>query len=162
MWEKLESAILSGREYTTDIVSWTCNCGQQKYHPQHLCKHLVQAVPDPSLRFFREVYQRRMTPIYRHPELRAKSQKELNSYPETDEGTITDGDDHVWLGDQEQLWMATSWDALEGGLTQRKHRRTATPAYSDYAHRSSSPLPYGDEDSENEEQEVSASILHCI
>ena len=51
-WKKLVDAPASGRKYITSIEEWSCNCGQQKYHPQHLCKHLVQAVSPPPLIFW--------------------------------------------------------------------------------------------------------------
>ncbi|KAI0042580.1 hypothetical protein FA95DRAFT_1456218, partial [Auriscalpium vulgare] len=82
--------------YQTDVLSWTCNCGSQKFNTHHLCKHLVQAVPEPSTRFWRQVIRRRTTPIYRHPELHAVS---AAAYADPNDGSITDGDDHVWLGD---------------------------------------------------------------
>ncbi|PIL26554.1 hypothetical protein GSI_12312 [Ganoderma sinense ZZ0214-1] len=152
-WNKLQKAAVSGWTYITDVAAWTCNCGQQKYHPQHLCKHLVQAVPDPSLRFFQEVYRRRAVPIYRHRELRPRSQKDTDEYLEADEGTVTDGDDHVWLGDRSILQKRAGWEVFEGGMSERKRRRTATPAVSDHGHRSSSPLPYAEEDSEKENED---------
>ncbi|KII86093.1 hypothetical protein PLICRDRAFT_80783, partial [Plicaturopsis crispa FD-325 SS-3] len=75
----------------------------QKYDRHHLCKHLVQAVPSPSIRFWRQVYRRRITPIYRHPELVAISSADGLEVPvyyeDPNDGSITDGDDHVWLGD---------------------------------------------------------------
>ncbi|TBU40258.1 hypothetical protein BD309DRAFT_845341, partial [Dichomitus squalens] len=78
--------------------------GQQKYHPQHLCKHLVQAIEFPSSKFFHQIYRRRTAPIYRHPELRDRTESSLGAgFLDADDGSITDGDDHVWLGDRAQL-----------------------------------------------------------
>ncbi|RDX42199.1 hypothetical protein OH76DRAFT_1320566, partial [Lentinus brumalis] len=79
--------------------------GAQKYHPHHLCKHLVQAVPDPlPIKFWRDIYRRRTTPLYRHPDVQSSdSENSTEPYPNADDGTITDGDDHVWLGDRVQL-----------------------------------------------------------
>ena len=51
-WKKLVEVPASGRKYITSIEEWSCNCGQQKYHPQHLCKHLVQAVLPPPMTFW--------------------------------------------------------------------------------------------------------------
>ncbi|KAI0753624.1 hypothetical protein C8Q74DRAFT_1162808, partial [Fomes fomentarius] len=79
--------------------------GSQKYHPHHLCKHLVQAVALPPAKFWLQVYRRRTIPIYRHPVLRDITQPNATTatYHDADDGTISDGDDHVWLGDREQL-----------------------------------------------------------
>ncbi|KAF9563661.1 hypothetical protein CPC08DRAFT_618896, partial [Agrocybe pediades] len=90
--------------------------GRQKYDRHHLCKHLVQAVNKPSVSFWQEVYRRRVSPIYRHPELVQKSEdsedevelvlnagrKKKLTYHEPD-GSITDGDDHIWTGDRQVI-----------------------------------------------------------
>ncbi|KAF8871084.1 hypothetical protein BDZ89DRAFT_896313, partial [Hymenopellis radicata] len=70
-------------------------CGSQMYHEHHLCKHLVHAVPDPSPKFWTQVVRRRVMPLYQHPEL----QEDINM----EDGTITDGDDQIWTGDQSML-----------------------------------------------------------
>ena len=112
-WKKLVEVPVSGRKYITSIEEWTCNCGQQKYHPQHLCKHLVQIVPPPPLIFWRQVIRRRAAPLYRHPALipidenldgrDGVSSSIYGSFHNPDDGSITDGDDHVWLGDPDVL-----------------------------------------------------------
>jgi hypothetical protein len=66
-WKKLERASVSGREYETDVKRFTCNCGRQKYDSHHLCKHLVQRIPEPPMAFWQQVIRRRTMPIYRHP-----------------------------------------------------------------------------------------------
>ncbi|KAF9556594.1 hypothetical protein CPC08DRAFT_641377, partial [Agrocybe pediades] len=91
-----------------------CNCGRQKYDRHHICKHLVQAVGNPSISFWQEIYRRRTAPLYRHPELvkanedsedevafvlnAGRKKKLLYNAPD---GSISDGDDHVWVGDRE-------------------------------------------------------------
>jgi hypothetical protein len=66
-WLTLMKKGVSNNPYTIDVSTWTCNCGHQKYHRHHLCKHLVQAVGLPDKRFFRTVVRRRVVPIYQHP-----------------------------------------------------------------------------------------------
>ena len=46
-WERLASVPIKG-SYDTDLRTWTCNCGAQKYHSFILCKHLVQKASTPS------------------------------------------------------------------------------------------------------------------
>ncbi|CAK5266892.1 unnamed protein product [Mycena citricolor] len=73
-WKKLSTRSLgnnAAQTHVTDLSSWTCSCGQQKYNAFLLCKHLVQAVQPPDGKFFREVYRRRVIPFYWHPSLRA-------------------------------------------------------------------------------------------
>ncbi|KAJ7582034.1 hypothetical protein C8J56DRAFT_727605, partial [Mycena floridula] len=102
-WHSLMKVSVSGKEYTTDTVTWTCNCGQQKYNMHHLCKHLVRAVPAPSIKFWQQVSRRRTSPLYRHPELQRRENGDLGEYIEPNGGNITDGDDQVWTGDAEML-----------------------------------------------------------
>jgi len=90
-WAKLATKDISGATYETNIKDWTCTCGQQKYDCHHLCKHLVQAVSAPPVRFWREVRWRRVVPLYRHPNLVAIGENK-GEYVEPD-GGITDGDD---------------------------------------------------------------------
>lgn len=42
-WRILAKRSLGHTQYVTDIATWTCSCGAQARHAQHLCKHLVQA-----------------------------------------------------------------------------------------------------------------------
>jgi hypothetical protein len=98
-WKRLAKLPLSGKVYNTNVAMWTCNCGQQKYEPHHLCKHLVQAVAPPPPEFFTQIYRRRVMPLYRHPCLVDKNSKTVVPYADCDAGSITDGDDHVWTGD---------------------------------------------------------------
>ncbi|KZT30249.1 hypothetical protein NEOLEDRAFT_1055211 [Neolentinus lepideus HHB14362 ss-1] len=58
-WLKLaEKPISTGSNYDTNIVTWTCAYGGQKYNAYHLCKHLVQAVPTPTPWFWQQIYRR--------------------------------------------------------------------------------------------------------
>lgn len=110
-WQKLAKAAIpesSGQIYETSVSNWTCTCGQQKYDRHHLCKHLVQAVAPPDSRFFREIQRRRVQPLYRHPQLVNRNQENLGIYIEPD-GSITDGDDHVWSGDKSVLRGDGGW-----------------------------------------------------
>lgn len=127
-WNKLRDQPVSGRAYEVNVKSWTCNCGAQKLHRHHLCKHLVKAVREPiPMRFWREVYRRRTVPLYQHPML-VSNESENGSYADPDDGSITDGDDHVFLGDETVL-RTSGWRNFEGGLAQnlRKRTRTSSP-----------------------------------
>lgn len=98
-WKALAKKPTSCRSYVTNIEQWTCNCGQQKYSGYALCKHLVQAVLRPSPRFWIEIHRRRTLPIYQHPDLFRKGTTPPKQLDPEDR-SITDGDDHTWLGDQ--------------------------------------------------------------
>ena len=132
-WKKLEGVPVSERKYITSIEEWTCNCGQQKYHPQHLCKHLVQMVSPPPLNFWRQIIRRRAVPLYRHPALIPRlGDEELDwvfsgSFYDPDDGSITDGDDHVWIGDPDVL-MGGEWRDfdIEGMLGKRSRSVMST------------------------------------
>ncbi|KAH9893350.1 hypothetical protein C8Q73DRAFT_615841, partial [Cubamyces lactineus] len=41
-WTCLRKVPIRG-SYVTDVKTWTCDCGAQKYHAYLLCKHLVKA-----------------------------------------------------------------------------------------------------------------------
>jgi hypothetical protein len=110
-WKQLSTRIsTSGRRYDTNVQKWTCNCGQQKYSANLLCKHLVQAVPPPSDNFFAEIYIRRTTPFYRHPELRPHGA--LSYDHDYEDGSISDGDDHIWSGNKDILRDRSKWAPL--------------------------------------------------
>ncbi|KAJ7934756.1 hypothetical protein B0H13DRAFT_2305533 [Mycena leptocephala] len=91
MWLKLAARPLGTRAYKLDLLAFTCSCGQQKYNPFLLCKHLVQAfyLPDPA--FFREIIRRRVTPFYRHSLLKPRDGSVLDC--SMGDGSISDGDD---------------------------------------------------------------------
>jgi hypothetical protein len=141
-WKALAKLPVSGRCYDTNVAQWTCKCGRQKYHCHHLCKHLVQAVKPPPASFWHSIIRRRTTPIYRHPllvQIGEDGQLEPMDSPafhNPDNGSITDGDDHIWLGDK---------DVLEGGggwrdLTSERMRSSKRPRES---------LPKGDRSSDS-------------
>ncbi|KAG6847747.1 hypothetical protein H0H93_006220 [Arthromyces matolae] len=111
-WRRLEVAVVnSTRTYTVDIENFTCNCGRQKYDRHHLCKHLVQAFQPPPGRFFTQVIRRRILPIYQHPGLIPKN-SDTSPFSYDNDGGITDGDDHEWMGDQDTLPSRDSWKKL--------------------------------------------------
>lgn len=125
-WKKLsQKAILSSQQYKTSVESWTCNCGQQKYDPHCLCKHLVQAVGSPSLRFFQQVHRRRVIPFYQHPELIPNGSKQL-SFMDPGDGSITDGDDQDYLGDVTQLAGGGWRDLISSNSLGKRSRSTAS------------------------------------
>ncbi|KAJ7787703.1 hypothetical protein B0H14DRAFT_2169547, partial [Mycena olivaceomarginata] len=88
-WKMLAVRPLGNQDYSPDLSTWTCKCGQPKYNAFLLCKHLVQAVHPPHPDFFREVVRRRVTPFYSHHLLRPKDGSELNP---VDTGSVSDGD----------------------------------------------------------------------
>ena len=75
---------------------------ESAWQAKHLCKHVVQAVPAPPLAFWRKVVRRCVSPLYRHPALVPKDSDGLPGAEvachDLDDGSITDGDDQVWLG----------------------------------------------------------------
>jgi len=103
-WKNLQKWEVSGKTYITSVKDWTCTCGRQKYDMHHLCKHLVQAVPNPPMHFWRQVVHCQIIPIYRHSALIAKEAPDSGCDLNFDEGRcITDSDDHLWYGDKEIL-----------------------------------------------------------
>ncbi len=120
-WIKMKNKEPSGTKYTTDVRTWTCNCGSQKYHCHHICKHLVRAVEHPALSFWRNVIRRRVVPIYQHPVLVPLGEA-ADDYIEPD-GAITDGDDHLWSGNPSTLEGDGGWEEFAGA----KRSREASP-----------------------------------
>jgi len=98
-WQRLTKLESSARIYEIDVSKWSCTCPSLKYNPFHLCKHLVNAVLPPSDLFFTQVIRRRTQPLYKHPALYPKGTPSPLNFDGPDDGSITDGDDHVWLGD---------------------------------------------------------------
>ncbi|KAJ7193585.1 hypothetical protein GGX14DRAFT_337576, partial [Mycena pura] len=89
-WNKLAERSLGTHIYQTDVQRWICNCGQQKYNPYLLCKHLVQALAPPPPNFFTEVVRRRVIPFYYHASLKFKDGTAL---PEPDlTRSVSNGD----------------------------------------------------------------------
>ncbi len=99
-WKKKELLKVSDKKYDTNVANWLCNCGSQELDTYHCCKHLIQAVPKPSPEFWGRVVRRRVVPLYQDKELRREGE---GSVTDDDGGCITDGDDHVWLGDKSVL-----------------------------------------------------------
>lgn len=150
-WKKLAELPVSGRQYNIDLESFICDCGRQKYQAHHLCKHLVQAVTRPlEPRFWRQVIRRRTTPLYRHPHLLPAGA----SYHDPDDGRITDGDDHVWLGDKDILsggrWRDIASDPVTGKRAREDDDETTTRSSSPL--RTSSPITGHGGDSDDEEE----------
>jgi hypothetical protein len=130
-WKALAKLPVSGRCYDTLVAQWTCKCGRQKYHRHHLCKHLVQAVKPPPASFWHSIIRRRTTPMYRHPHLVqiGEDGQPLDSlaFHDPDDGSITDGDDHVWLGDKGVLEGGGGWrDLASEGIWSNKRARDSS------------------------------------
>ncbi|KAF9476024.1 hypothetical protein BDN70DRAFT_935408 [Pholiota conissans] len=111
-WIQLERTTVSGKEYKTDVSMWSCNCGSQKYHPHHLCKHLVQAVGHPDKSLWKSLTRRRVSPLYRHPLLRSTVDESYGGEFIEPDGTVTDGDDFAWSGDVSKLGNREGWEML--------------------------------------------------
>ena len=132
-WKRLQKKPANMAAYEIDVANWTCTCGLQKYQRHHICQHLVKSVPTPKASFWQQIGRRRVSPVYRHPDL-----VQLNpdgSRPPSDtlydpnDGCITDGDDHVWLGDKEIL-SGGRWrdmDTSKLGKCARSPSRTRSP-----------------------------------
>jgi hypothetical protein len=161
-WLALSKATVSDNQYSPDVARWTCKCGQQKYDRHCLCKHLVQAVPPPPVKFWGQVYRRRSTPIYRHPALVPILEGQPwveHEYADPDDGSITDGDDHIWVGNPEVLRGGGGWrdfDMVGLGKRLREDRskertedRSSSPADSEPVR---AAIRYGDEDAVPEEE----------
>ncbi|KAJ7191824.1 hypothetical protein B0H12DRAFT_1004452, partial [Mycena haematopus] len=125
-WNILAKRKIRRTDYAVDIERWTCSCGHQKYNAHHLCKHLVQAVPPPSVNFWVEINRRRTMPLYRHPELHSKDEPR-GEFDEFEDGCVTDGDDQVWTGDKSMLsgglWRKLAEDA--GTILGKRGRQEA-------------------------------------
>jgi hypothetical protein len=120
-WVQLSKKPNGGAIYDTDLKTWTCNCGQQKYNARLLCKHLVQSVPHPPARFWQHVIRRRTIPFYIHSCLQQGFDDSRNYF--TDAGSITDGDDHDWDGNVFDLGGAGDWSKLLRGPSDRLLKR---------------------------------------
>ncbi|RDX41098.1 hypothetical protein OH76DRAFT_1475946 [Lentinus brumalis] len=65
-WTKLSTVAIRGT-YITDLATFTCDCGAQKYHSHLLCKHLVQAAGPQSPYWWPDVLRYHIPPFYRVP-----------------------------------------------------------------------------------------------
>ena len=137
----------------------------------HLCKHLVQAVGILDLTFWQAVVRRRTVPLYRHPLLVPKSSDGLPSYVQKydnpDDGSITDGDDHKWIGNADVLKGGGGWRDfdLESNLGKRSRShegpatRSSSPIIEDESQRQA--IRYGDNNDELDEEVSTKSLTFC-
>ncbi|KAJ7444276.1 hypothetical protein B0H11DRAFT_2342886, partial [Mycena galericulata] len=119
-WRALQTSPISDdadKKYITRVDRWTCTCKGYKFHACHLCKHLVQAVPSPPMRFWNQVVRRRTVPLYRHPDLIAINAEMDGQYIEPLDGSITDGDDHAWSGNPAILGGNGGWQEFDFSTT---------------------------------------------
>ena len=123
-WGRLTALPLSGRPYETSVTQWTCTCDALKYNCFHLCKHLIQSIPPPPITFFREVIRRRTEPLYQHPALHVKGTQRA-AWQDPDDGSITDGDDHLWHGDTRLLSNGKWRELLEDPLLTLGKRKSS-------------------------------------
>jgi hypothetical protein len=111
----------------------------------HICKHIVQAVSHPPLKFWRKVIRRRVIPIYCHPALVRKANNDgpgpAASYVDPGDGSIIDGDDHLHLGNPEFLHGEGGWRDLGLDIVLGKRCRNSADDFPDNGSvRSSSPV----------------------
>jgi hypothetical protein len=124
----------------------------------------VQAVPLPPIKFWGQVHRRRTTPIYRHPALAPTLESQPwaeEDYLDPDDGCITDGDDHVWVGNPKVLKGGGGWwdfdvtslgkRLREDHSSERTEDQSSSPSDSDYG---STAIQYGDEDAAVEEEVI--------
>jgi len=102
-WKALSrTARLGSKQYETHIDKWTCNCGHQKVRPPiTYVKHLVQAVPKPNSMFWSQLFDGEHYPSTDIPELIANGWWYLLQILQM--ARVSDGDDHIWLGDKSVL-----------------------------------------------------------
>ncbi|KAJ3473467.1 hypothetical protein NLI96_g12988 [Meripilus lineatus] len=65
-WTRLQRVPINGI-YVTDISTWTCDCGAQKYHSYLLCKHLVQSAGEIPSSWWSEAVRYHIPPFYTVP-----------------------------------------------------------------------------------------------
>lgn len=65
-WKRLTTVPIHG-SYVTDLTTFTCDCGAQKYHSYLLCKHLVQGAGSQSPYWWPTVVRYHIPPFYRIP-----------------------------------------------------------------------------------------------
>ncbi|KAJ3473316.1 hypothetical protein NLI96_g13052 [Meripilus lineatus] len=65
-WSRLQRVPINGI-YVTDISTWTCDCGAQKYHSYLLCKHLVQSAGDIPSSWWSKAVRYHIPPFYTVP-----------------------------------------------------------------------------------------------
>jgi hypothetical protein len=67
-FDRLRKVKINGSHYSTDVATWTCDCGSQKYHAQLMCKHLVQAAGDPPPAWWVQIERYYIPPFYTVPQ----------------------------------------------------------------------------------------------
>ncbi|KAH6909720.1 hypothetical protein BKA70DRAFT_1471827, partial [Coprinopsis sp. MPI-PUGE-AT-0042] len=155
-WIALSKAKIRNATYSVDINSWTCNCGQQKYNPFHICKHLVQKVEGPlASRFWQELRRRRTTPLYIHPAIQPLRQS--SNQP----GSITDGDDESSSDENDHRSISSLPYAPAPTLKRPLDAAIDDSCPSDYSSRPSSPSLGISCHEEDYEDEVDEYIEHA-
>ncbi|KAJ7599483.1 hypothetical protein C8J56DRAFT_881921 [Mycena floridula] len=94
-WAKLQKKGLSRKGYITSVKDWMCTCGWQKFDWYHLCKHLVQAVPELLMLFWTQ-----------------SATSVTQNHKDMDEGCITDGDNPGWIIEKDSL-LGEAWRDIE-------------------------------------------------
>jgi hypothetical protein len=68
-FDRLCAAKINRSSYATNVATWTCDCGAQKYHAQVSCKHLVQAADLPKPDFWVTTRRYYCPPFYTVPQV---------------------------------------------------------------------------------------------
>jgi hypothetical protein len=158
-WKAHANASASGRAYQTNVSKWQCNCGRQKFDAYALCKHLVHAIPQPPPRFWRQVVRRRTVPFYQHPVLQSISNPSsgdttVDEFVDVNAGSITDGDDHKWLGDMKVLtdggWRKLNETNKAGSILGKRESEDDRDVSENERWKSNSPEMIDESDDEDE------------
>ena len=80
-WLLLRDRKINGT-YITDVKTWTCSCGRQKFHSYLLCKHLVQGVARPPPSWWTTIVRRHTPPFYDIRELLTPEARAIAPEPE--------------------------------------------------------------------------------
>jgi len=115
-WKCLSEVPTSGQEYIMNISRWTCTCRAIQYNAFHLCKHLVQSIPSLPPTFWNQVVRHHTMPLYCHPVLRPIREPE-GTWDDPDAGSVTDGDNHIFLEDKKVLTNGNWCELLEDSFT---------------------------------------------
>jgi hypothetical protein len=105
-FDRLRKATINNSHYSTNVATWTCDCGSQKYHAQLMCKHLVQAAGAPPAAWWVSVKRYYVPPFYTVPQadgsisLPAIDRNWPEARPEghgvrSDEEAVTDDEDDL-------------------------------------------------------------------
>ncbi|KAG6871056.1 hypothetical protein C0995_008729, partial [Termitomyces sp. Mi166 len=94
-----------------------------KWDAERICQEAVYEMYM-FCHFRYKVICRRVLPIYQHPKLKLKNTEDSPFTFNDFNGSITDGNDHIWSGDQDILHGGGGWHQLAGSFGVLGKRRT--------------------------------------